>query len=177
MDSISRRELRSVLKWALRPTSKAIQGHDGRLKQWFEHKLDGAVAWGMADKAKVSERAYTAVKLHYEKGWPIKIVAANLGVSERTVAIDLNSVMDYVIDNTDPKLVASLKPQVFNWRIGGCQHCGGDLLWEDEQAAYGCIQCSRYFDLEGNPIAYQLNSTSPYYQVNSTNCSFAIANT
>lgn len=152
-----RRQLKSTIKWALRPTAwRKIETRQGFFRAWFERKLDALAAYALSDKSRLSERAIEAVKLRYEWGWSERAVAAYLAVSERTVRYDVSDVLDEVIRTSPAQLLAALRPRVYKWRLKGCLKCQGDLSWDEENGDYHCWLCGRHYDEDGNPVTHQM---------------------
>ena len=153
----SRRQLRAALKWALRPIDyRQLEDKDG-LKDWFTRKLEGIMAYALADKSEVSNRALELTNDHYARGVPIVALAHHHHISSRQVIRDINSVLDCVLDNAPKEVLASLSPKTFMWHNQPCPHCGGNLFWDDV-GAYGgdgefcCLQCAHRFDYMLQPF-------------------------
>ncbi len=152
-----RRRLRATLKWALRPDPWHEFDRAGELRELTARKLDGLISYGMVDKTGLSERAIKSVQMHYIQGIPIENIAHHYLVSPRTIAGDITMVLDYIIDHTPKRLLVSFCPIIYQWKIKGCPHCGGDLYW-DSVGVYGgdgeycCLMCSRRFDINGQPL-------------------------
>ncbi len=154
-----RRRLRAALKWALRPQPDRSFEQNGRLKDWAVRKLEGLLAYGLADKSGLSQRAVESVQMHYVQGVPVENIACHYGVTPRTIARDMVMVLDHVLDQTPNSILASLQPIVFQWKMKGCTHlqCGGDLYW-DSVGAYGgdgeycCLMCGRRYTADGEPL-------------------------
>jgi hypothetical protein len=144
-----RKRLRRTLKWAFRcdPWRRTESG--GMVKDWYNRKLDGLLAYGLA-RDKLSKREVKIMRWHFELGLPLDKIAFNLKLSVRQVSRDLNRALDTIIDNVPQSIIVSLNPAAYEWVLRGCLHCGGDMYWDDEGAhgrggEYCCILCGHRY--------------------------------
>ena len=147
-----RKRLRRTLKWAFRcdPWRRTESG--GVVKDWYNRKLDGLLAFAMA-KDKLDKRTRDILRLSFERGLPLDKIAFNLKLSVRQVSRDLNKGLDTIIDNVPQSIIVSLNPAIYQWLLKGCLHCHGDMYWDDEGAhgrggEYCCILCGHRYTIE-----------------------------
>ncbi len=147
-----RKRLRRTLKWAFRcdPWRRTESG--GVVKDWYNRKLDGLLAFVLA-KDKLDKRTRDILRMNFEKGLPLDKIAFNLKLSVRQVSRDLNKGLDTIIDNVPASIIVSLNPAICQWVLRACLHCGADCFWDDEGAhgrggEYCCILCGHRYTIE-----------------------------
>jgi hypothetical protein len=152
ISSEDRKRLRRTLKWSLRcdPWRRTESG--GVVKDWYNRKLDGLLACGLA-RDKLSKREVKIMRWHFERGLPLDKIAFELKLSIRQVSRDLNRALDTIIDNVPQGIIVSLNPAAYEWILRGCLHCHGDMYWDEEGAhnqggEYCCILCGHRYTIE-----------------------------
>lgn len=149
-----RKELKRALRWSLYPSRQVPKG--GKLKQWYERKLEGLVAYGIVNKEHLSKQQLNFVQLYFSQGMSTRQIGIRYHVSPRRVQQEINTVLDFILDRAPIEVLADLKPQSFKIHEDGCKWCGGDLYWDGEGAYFAlggdwcCLQCARRYDADMN---------------------------
>lgn len=147
--------IRRQLRRALAPTSRADYNKKYWPK-WLENRLTTLAIYGYTDKEYEGPGDCDPVSIkclrEYQKGRSYDAIAGNLGLSRSTVQNYISRALSWVIDNTPDELLINVPVEHTIYRIEGCPHCKGTLIWSDDDACYWCSSCSREFTEDNKPV-------------------------
>lgn len=149
LDATWRNRLRTELKRSLAPRPWKSTMSQGRVRAWFDRKLDGIMAYTLADKRDWPQQTVDILYDRFTEGRNINWLSVKYRISERQVYKRIRWALDRVIDTAPEAVIRALLAPDSRWIIKGCLHCGGDLIWNSEGAYielegdYCCFQCSR----------------------------------
>ncbi len=141
------------MKASLGLRSATKTNREGELREWFIHKLEGVVAYGMAPQDDLLGREI--VRLHFVEGRPMNMVSAALGIPLSTAYRRMDDIFNAAADAIPWQMATSLlNNKVPRYRLKGCPQCGGDQAWDSEGAIsltegeWVCLACGRRYNVE-----------------------------
>jgi hypothetical protein len=148
---IDRSEIKRALRYALRPAPGA-KYNKLNWPVWLEDRLTTLSIYGYSDKSEYTVKKAVSCLRQYGEGFNYDVIARNTHLNKGTVKNYIGDLLDWIIDSTPPSLLAKVPLEHTDYRLGGCTHCRGDLLYDRDEGEYWCLCCGRRYDDHNNPM-------------------------
>lgn len=142
--NIDKVAIRKALRRALLPSARVPQYRKTYWPKWVEDRLTTLAIYSFSDKAKCNPQHIQCLRL-YSSGKDYQAIAIDMGLKTRTVEKYIYQALDWIIENTPDNLLMNIPISHSTFRLAGCGHCGGDLLWDDGEGEYYCLACAHRY--------------------------------
>ena len=147
---IDRLAIMRQIRKSLLPNSRANYNKQ-HWPKWLEDRLTTLAIYGYTDKSECPEKEIQCLKM-FSEGLDYKTIAINTKLKPQSVQVYISKALYWIVDNTPDKLLANVPIGQTQYRLKACPHCGGDEMWSDEDGAYWCLSCSRYYNEANQPM-------------------------
>jgi hypothetical protein len=144
---IDKDAIRKQVKKALSPVSGANYQKQ-HWPKWLEDRLTTLAIYSFSDKNQCNQQHIQCLR-YYSSGRDYQTIAVEMNLKRDTVQKYVRLALNWVIDNTPDYLLINIPIEHTNFRLAGCPHCAeqgfkGDLIFDDAEGEYWCLQCGRY---------------------------------